>query len=149
MVTDIIGGGVFGLKPGEITDDTEMTLMVAEGILENSENPINAIGDKFIKWADNLPKDIGIICCEAIDNFRICKDWMLASKMAHQNMNGLSAGNGTDEQFAPGQELHTHQKSADHHIYGNLCPLYDTGAVPGWQSTLLRSEWLVQQHDYG
>ena len=101
MVTDIIGGGVFGLKPGEITDDTEMTLMVAEGILENSENPINAIGDKFIKWADNLPKDVGIICCEAIDNFRICKDWMLASKMAHQNMNGLSAGNGTLMRTAP------------------------------------------------
>lgn len=31
-LTDIVGGGVWDLTPGEVTDDTMMTLCVAEGI---------------------------------------------------------------------------------------------------------------------
>ena len=46
-VTDIIGGGVWDLEPGETTDDTAMTIAVAKGILENSEDPIEAIGGTF------------------------------------------------------------------------------------------------------
>ena len=101
MVTDIVGGGVFNLKPGETTDDTAMTLMVAEGILENSKDPINTIGNKFVEWANSSPKDIGIICLEAINNFNMCGDWMLASKITHQTVGGLSAGNGTLMRTAP------------------------------------------------
>lgn len=33
-VTDMIGGGWLNLKPGEVTDDTQMTLCVARGILD-------------------------------------------------------------------------------------------------------------------
>jgi ADP-ribosylglycohydrolase len=34
---EIIGGGCWDLKPGEVTDDTMMTIAVAEGILDNPE----------------------------------------------------------------------------------------------------------------
>ena len=36
-VTDMIGGGWLNLKPGEVTDDTQMTLCVARGILDALE----------------------------------------------------------------------------------------------------------------
>ncbi|WP_409342747.1 ADP-ribosylglycohydrolase family protein [Paenibacillus sp. MBLB4367] len=39
---EIIGGGVWNLQPGEVTDDTMMTIGVAEGILERPEEPIPA-----------------------------------------------------------------------------------------------------------
>ncbi|OAA90493.1 ADP-ribosylglycohydrolase family protein [Clostridium ljungdahlii] len=39
---DIIGRGHWKLKPGQVTDDTMMTLCVAGGILENPECPIES-----------------------------------------------------------------------------------------------------------
>lgn len=65
-VTEMIGGGWLGVKPGETTDDTAMTLAVAEGIMESPDNPIPAIGERFIRWAESGPKDIGGTCRCAI-----------------------------------------------------------------------------------
>lgn len=65
-VTEMIGGGWLNVSPGEITDDTQMTLAVAEGIIENPDNPIEAIGEHFIAWARSGPKDIGGTCSHSI-----------------------------------------------------------------------------------
>lgn len=65
-VSDMIGGGWLGLAPGEITDDTQMTLCVAEGIVEAPADPIQAIGRRFIEWANGGPKDIGWACASSI-----------------------------------------------------------------------------------
>lgn len=51
---------------GETTDDTAMTLAVAEGIMERPEAPFQAIGARFIKWAKSGPKDIGGTCGSSI-----------------------------------------------------------------------------------
>ena len=48
-VTEMIGGGWLSLKPGEITDDTQMTMCVARGIAENPRDPFPAIGKNFIR----------------------------------------------------------------------------------------------------
>lgn len=61
-VTEMIGGGWLDVRPGETTDDTAMTLAVAEGIMENPDDPIPAIGERFIRWAESGPKDIGGTC---------------------------------------------------------------------------------------
>jgi len=65
-VTEMIGGGWLNVEPGEITDDTQMTLAVAEVIAEEPENPIEAIGERFIAWARSGPKDIGGTCSRSI-----------------------------------------------------------------------------------
>ncbi|WP_346010314.1 ADP-ribosylglycohydrolase family protein [Paenibacillus sp. SYP-B3998] len=59
FLTEIIGGGVWDLEPGEVTDDTMMTLCVAEGILANPSDPMISIGEKFLEWYRSDPKDIG------------------------------------------------------------------------------------------
>ena len=59
LVTEMIGGGWLSLRPGETTDDTAMTMAVAEGIMEAPESPIPSIGARFIRWANSGPKDIG------------------------------------------------------------------------------------------
>lgn len=65
-VTTMVGGGWLNLQPGEITDDTQMTLCVAMGIVESPSNPTTAIGRRFIRWADGGPKDIGGACASSI-----------------------------------------------------------------------------------
>lgn len=67
-VSTMLGGGWLGLRPGETTDDTAMTLAVAEGIMERPEAPIQSIGHRFIQWAESGPKDIGGACAGSIRN---------------------------------------------------------------------------------
>ena len=92
---DIIGRGHWKLKPGQVTDDTMMTLCVAGGILENSECPIEYIGNRFVKWYNSDPKDIGITCELAIKKYIETGDWKEASFYVHHISNGRTAGNGT------------------------------------------------------
>lgn len=92
---DIIGGGVMNLKPGEVTDDTVMSIAVAEGILENSVSPIEAIGERFIKWYKSNPLDIGITCRQAIEAYIRLRDWNRAGFYVYNATRGMNAGNGS------------------------------------------------------
>ena len=100
-VTEMIGGGWLNVSPGEITDDTQMTLAVAEGIIENPDNPIEAIGERFIAWARSGPKDIGGTCSRSI--YRAAREgpkrpteaaWFNASKDTAKSNGRRSGGNG-------------------------------------------------------
>lgn len=91
-LTEIIGGGVWSLEPGEVTDDTMMTLCVADGILENTEEPVEAIGRFFKEWYQSRPKDIGNIIRRVFEQFE--GDWFEAAFIAHMDM-GQSGGNGS------------------------------------------------------
>ncbi|MGG1518151.1 ADP-ribosylglycohydrolase family protein [Paenibacillus oryzisoli] len=91
-LTDIIGGGVWGLRPGEVTDDTMMTLCVAEGLLASPADPVAAIGERFLAWYASRPKDIGNIVRRTLASYR--GDWFAAALATHDAL-GQSAGNGT------------------------------------------------------
>ncbi|MFD1956795.1 ADP-ribosylglycohydrolase family protein [Paenibacillus thailandensis] len=91
-LTEIIGGGVWRLEPGEVTDDTMMTLCVAEGLLVNPDDPREAIGTRFIEWYGTKPKDIGNIIRQSLRNYE--GDWFEAAFLAHMDL-GQSAGNGS------------------------------------------------------
>ncbi|GIO33397.1 MULTISPECIES: ADP-ribosylglycohydrolase family protein [Paenibacillus] len=91
-LTEIIGGGVWSLEPGEVTDDTMMTLCVAEGILENPKEPMEAIGRRFMAWYEARPKDIGNIIRHVFEKYE--GDWFEAAFVAHMDM-GQSGGNGS------------------------------------------------------
>lgn len=49
-VTDMRGGGVFQLNPGEWTDDTSMALALADSILEKGTVDKVDLIQKFVKW---------------------------------------------------------------------------------------------------
>ncbi len=91
-LTEIIGGGVWSLEPGEVTDDTMMTLCVAEGILEHPKEPMEAIGRRFMAWYGSRPKDIGNIIRHVFEKYE--GDWFEAAFVAHMDM-GQSGGNGS------------------------------------------------------
>lgn len=109
-VTEMIGGGWLNVRPGEVTDDTQMTLCVARGIIENPEDPVEAIGAEFVKWYQSGPKDIGGTCAGSIHRAmetaeetaawstkdRPSKfDWTDAAEQTDAVMGGRSGGNGS------------------------------------------------------
>ncbi len=48
-MTDLVGGGTFGLKPGAWTDDTSMALCLAESLLERGFDPTDQLA-RYVRW---------------------------------------------------------------------------------------------------
>ncbi len=49
-VTDMVGGGPFGLKPGQWTDDTSMALCLAESLIEKQGfDPVDQL-ERYVRW---------------------------------------------------------------------------------------------------
>lgn len=105
-MTEMIGGGWLNVVPGEITDDTQMTIAVAEGIVKCPDAPVEAVGAEFIKWYQSRPKDVGATCGAAISRAMLIAknrggsapneiDWLEAAWRTHADLGGKSAGNGT------------------------------------------------------
>lgn len=91
-VTDMIGGGIW--KPGEWTDDTGMAVCIAEGILENPNDPVPGTGERFLAWA-RTAKDVGGTISAALRSFATVRDWARASSSTTQAQSGRAAGNGS------------------------------------------------------
>lgn len=102
---DMVGGGQpTRWRPGEWTDDTGMALCVAEGILENPDDPVGAIGDRFLAWRKGA-KDVGSTIAAALDGFLGLEpslsgagdisDWSRAAASTRQARSGKAAGNGS------------------------------------------------------
>ena len=66
-VDDIIGGGWLDLKPGEVTDDTQMSLCVMSALMEGDyQNFKTRVANNFAKWLASDPEDVGNQCYKAI-----------------------------------------------------------------------------------
>lgn len=72
QVTDIIGGGWLGIEPGKVTDDTQMMLCVARGMMERLtfSGRMAQIAKNFENWLDSGPIDVGSTCYAAISENR-------------------------------------------------------------------------------
>ena len=98
---DFIGGGWLNLAPGEITDDTQMTLAIARSLAEHEDVDMDDIGKRFVDWANSDPKDIGLTTRAAIDALRRGIDWREAGTHVSGHASGNAAGNGAVMRCAP------------------------------------------------
>ncbi len=93
VLRDILGGGWLDLRPGEWTDDTEMALAVAEGIIQDPVEPVEHIGEAFLRWRASNPPDIGSTIRAVFNTYVCLKDWHRSAEQIHM-YNGKTAGNG-------------------------------------------------------
>jgi ADP-ribosyl-[dinitrogen reductase] hydrolase len=100
-VREMVGGGWLHLLPGEVTDDTQMTLCIAESIVEQGTCDMADIARRFVAWYDGRPKDIGNITRLALAELKRGTPWQEAGRIAHQQTGGRSAGNGSLMRCAP------------------------------------------------
>jgi len=70
VLREIVGGGWLKLSPGEVTDDTEMTLCVARGIVRSGRWDLGPIADGFARWLSGSPADVGATCRRGIEEYR-------------------------------------------------------------------------------
>lgn len=96
----ILGGGPFNLKPGQISDDSEMTLCLLQSIIHNKKYDQSDVAKKYIEWFKTSPVDIGLTISRAIKTRKISlnnKD-MMENSMA---VNSSSLSNGVLMRVAP------------------------------------------------
>ncbi len=68
---DIVGGGWLRLKPGQVTDDTEMALCIARAIVKKQGWSLEAVADNFAAWLKSRPVDCGDTCRKGIRAYLI------------------------------------------------------------------------------
>lgn len=83
----MVGGGWLKLKPGQVTDDTEMTLCVGRALVQCGGWNLQAVCEEFAKWLRSVPVDVGNTCRRGI------RRYILDGSMATPFNEG-DAGNG-------------------------------------------------------
>ena len=68
---EMIGGGWLRLKPGQVTDDTEMALCIARAVSKNQGWSREAIAQQFAAWLKSRPVDCGDTCRKGIRAFML------------------------------------------------------------------------------
>jgi ADP-ribosyl-[dinitrogen reductase] hydrolase len=71
VLREMVGGGWLRLKPGQITDDTEMSLCIARGIADAGGWSFNGIADNMVAWLKSKPIDVGDTCRRGIRNYML------------------------------------------------------------------------------
>jgi ADP-ribosyl-[dinitrogen reductase] hydrolase len=66
---DLTGGGWLRLKPGAVTDDTEMALALARAIDARGGFELRAAADGFAAWMRGRPTDVGNSCRAGIRRY--------------------------------------------------------------------------------
>lgn len=92
---DIAGGGWLRLKPGQVTDDTEMALCIGRAIIKNQGWSTEAIAGNFAAWLKSRPVDCGDTCRKGI------RAYMLHGQL-ESPPNEWDAGNGAAMRVLPG-----------------------------------------------
>jgi ADP-ribosyl-[dinitrogen reductase] hydrolase len=67
---EIIGGGWLKLKPGDVTDDTTMSLVLGDSILQQGCVDAAAVAEAFSQWLQRRPVDIGATVKRGIIHYR-------------------------------------------------------------------------------
>lgn len=93
-VREIIGGGWLRLKPGQITDDTEMSLCIARAIDRAGGWSLREIAESFAGWLKTKPIDVGDTCRRGIRNY-------LLKGVLEAPYNQWDAGNGACMRMLP------------------------------------------------
>jgi ADP-ribosyl-[dinitrogen reductase] hydrolase len=100
-VTDMVGGGPFGLEAGQWTDDTSMALCLAESLLEKGFDAADQMG-RYLKWwtegyqsSTGKCFDIGRTVHAALERFQRTGEPFAGS------VDPKSAGNGSLTRLAP------------------------------------------------
>jgi ADP-ribosyl-[dinitrogen reductase] hydrolase len=102
ILTDMVGGGPFELKPGQWTDDTAMALALADWLANEPDFDPAGLTSRFVRWYENGEYsctgtcfDIGNATRAALDRFIDSGGPLAGSK------NPRSAGNGALMRLSP------------------------------------------------
>ncbi len=94
-VTDIVGGGLFDLQPGQWTDDTSMALCLGRSLIQKQEFDPRDQMQRYVRWRDEgylsstgACFDIGNTISESLHRFEVSGDPMAGHRDPRYGGNG-------------------------------------------------------------
>ncbi|CUU56888.1 ADP-ribosylglycohydrolase [Parafrankia irregularis] len=93
--TEITGGGPFGWRPGQGTDDTDLTIAVARAYAGSGGYQLGAVIEHIMRWYDGRPRDIGGMTAASLRRIAAGEDPLTAGAAATAAAGGGGAGNGS------------------------------------------------------
>lgn len=133
-VNQIIGGGWLNLTPGEVTDDTQMMMIVANARMKGKCEFLHNCCTGFVKWLKSNPVDVGGACGLAISQggSNPPREWMRLSKRRQEVRGVMDLGNGAvmrtlflalsgEIDLAIGQGRLTHNNSESSYYIDRYC----------------------------
>ncbi len=98
----MLAHGTHGQPAGTVTDDTDMIVCIARSLAEKRAFDGQDIADRFAKWYDDGPFDIGLMTADAISEYQSGTSWRDAGREVWQRRaEGSNAGNGSIMRCAP------------------------------------------------
>ncbi|MEX5636686.1 ADP-ribosylglycohydrolase family protein, partial [Parafrankia sp. FMc2] len=93
--TEITGGGPFDWRPGQGTDDTDLTIAVARAYTGTGGYQLTAVADHFLRWYHGRPRDIGAMTAASLRRLAAGQEPLAAGAAATAAAGGGGAGNGS------------------------------------------------------
>lgn len=87
---NIVGGGPFKVKKGQVTDDSEMTIAMLRSIIRMGKYDKNDVAKAYIRWMESEPADSGLTTRKALMGATNYKE-VVAHSM-ERNQGSLSNG---------------------------------------------------------
>ena len=132
VITEMVGGGVYDVAPGEITDATEMMLCLAESLADNGafepEDVMARLGD----WLASQPRHVSLTVRAALISYRSGTHWDVASRRAFEILGGPTAGNGSLIRCAPVGLLYWEDAATRHEVSLRESTLTHFDRLAGW-----------------
>ncbi|HUG13662.1 MAG TPA: ADP-ribosylglycohydrolase family protein [Thermomicrobiales bacterium] len=101
VLRDITGGGWLNLRPGEVTDDTQMACCIAHSIVDAGRFDADDVAERFVAWFRSNPPDIGNTTRHALAQLDRGVPWREAGWQTHLALRPRDASNGSVMRAAP------------------------------------------------
>jgi ADP-ribosylglycohydrolase len=90
------GGGFWGVAPGQVTDDGELTVALARALAGQTEFPAQVVACNYVRWFVSAPFDIGVTMHTALADLTVGHSDVLSNMLANASQNCVdSKANGS------------------------------------------------------
>jgi ADP-ribosyl-[dinitrogen reductase] hydrolase len=132
VITEMTGGGVYDLAPGEITDATQMMLCLARSLADNGGFEPEDIMSRLAAWLESQPAHVSLTVRAALISYRSGTHWDVASRRAFEILGGPTAGNGSLIRCAPVGLLYSSDAETRHAVSLRESTLTHFDRLAGW-----------------
>jgi ADP-ribosyl-[dinitrogen reductase] hydrolase len=142
VLADMVGGGCHDLRPGEVTDATEMMLALAASLVSVGGFDAEDVLSRYRAWFAAGPRDVSLTTRTVMLALSAGTPWDRASRRAYEVLGFPTAGNGSLMRCAPVALRYAHDAETRRRVSLRESILTHHDRLAGWSCAAL-NELLV------
>jgi len=146
VLTEMVGGGVYEVDPGESVDATEMMLCLAESLADLGAFDAEDVIARYRAWFESHPRHVGLTVRAALISYCAGTQMDLASRRAFEILGGPRAGNGSLIRCAPLGLRYCGDARARHDVSRRESTLTHFDRLAGWSCSAFNDLLAATMH---